>query len=265
MTNLPFNLTLGLLHPVESSPLTHSKERRAQFDQLQVESHTLLRGRHLETNPLSAGNKITTSKYTLINFQPKNLFIQFHQVAYIYFLAIATLNQLPPLVVFGRTVSLFPLLFILTVTAIKDGYEDWRRHRSDRNENNKESLVTIPCDMVLMWISDPSGIAYIQTMNLDGESNLKTRYARQETSLMPLGSISGDAIDTIPYYRKSYLIKGKFPGKPYKYYGIPMEMLFAFFEFCYCVSDHDFDIFIHHHGIGSIRSILFHDRRQTHV
>ncbi|CAI9265790.1 unnamed protein product [Lactuca saligna] len=148
-------------------------------------------GRHLETNPLSAGNKITTSKYTLINFQPKNLFIQFHQVAYIYFLAIATLNQLPPLVVFGRTVSLFPLLFILTVTAIKDGYEDWRRHRSDRNENNKESLVTIPCDMVLMWISDPSGIAYIQTMNLDGESNLKTRYARQETSLMPLGSISG--------------------------------------------------------------------------
>ncbi|CAI9264217.1 unnamed protein product [Lactuca saligna] len=253
-------------------------------------------GRHLETNPLSAGNKITTSKYTLINFQPKNLFIQFHQVAYIYFLAIATLNQLPPLVVFGRTVSLFPLLFILTVTAIKDGYEDWRRHRSDRNENNKESLVTIPCDMVLMWISDPSGIAYIQTMNLDGESNLKTRYARQETSLMPLGSISGmkntkwvigvvvyagqetkamlnsaispskrsrleqamnsetiwlsvflfilclvvaigmclwlmshqDAIDTIPYYRKSYLIKGKFPGKPYKYYGIPMEMFFAF-------------------------------------
>ena len=74
-----------------------------------------------------------------------------------------------------------------------------------------------------------------------------------------------DAIDTIPYYRKSYLIKGKFPGKPYKYYGIPMETFFCVFEFCYCVSDHDSDIFIHHHGIGSIRSILFHDRRQTHV
>ncbi|CAI9284150.1 unnamed protein product [Lactuca saligna] len=210
--------------------------------------------------------------------------------------AIATLNQLPPLVVFGRTVFIFPLLFILTVTAIKDGYEDWRRHISDRNENNKESLVIIPCDMVLMWTSDPSGIAYIQTMNLDGESNLKTRYARQETSLMPLGSISGvkntkwvigvvvyvgqetkamlnsaispskrsrleqamnsetiwlsvflfilclvvairmclwlmshqDAIDTIPYYRNSYLIKGKFPEKSYKYYGIPMETFFAF-------------------------------------
>ncbi|KAL5540860.1 hypothetical protein UlMin_043642 [Ulmus minor] len=156
-----------------------------------------------------SGNEIRTSKYTFLTFLPKNLFIQFHRVAYLYFLAIAALNQLPPLAVFGRTVSLFPLLFVLSVTAIKDGYEDWRRHRSDRNENNREALVfqsdhfrpkkwkkiqagevvkicadeTIPCDMVLLGTSDPSGIAYIQTMNLDGESNLKTRYARQETAL----------------------------------------------------------------------------------
>lgn len=167
------------------------------------------------------GNEIRTSKYTLITFLPKNLFIQFHRVAYLYFLAIAALNQLPPLAVFGRTVSLFPLLFVLFVTAIKDGYEDWRRHRSDRNENNREALVlqsdqfqlkkwkniragevvkicsddTIPCDMVLLGTSDPSGIAYIQTMNLDGESNLKTRYARQETASMVFeGSIVSGAI-----------------------------------------------------------------------
>ncbi|CDP06384.1 unnamed protein product [Coffea canephora] len=159
-----------------------------------------------------SGNEIRTSKYTILNFLPKNLFIQFHRVAYLYFLAIAALNQLPPLAVFGRTVSLFPLLFVLSVTAIKDGYEDWRRHRSDRNENNREALVlqasefqrkrwkkmqagevvkicadeSIPCDVVLLGTSDPSGIAYIQTMNLDGESNLKTRYARQETSKLVL-------------------------------------------------------------------------------
>ncbi|CAA3032946.1 phospholipid-transporting ATPase 1-like [Olea europaea subsp. europaea] len=40
--------------------------------------------------------------------------------------------------------------------------------------------------MVLLSTSDPSGIAYIQTMNLDGESNLKTRYARQETNKLVL-------------------------------------------------------------------------------
>jgi phospholipid-transporting ATPase len=155
------------------------------------------------------GNEIRTSKYTVITFLPKNLFVQFHRVAYIYFLVIAALNQLPWLAVFGRTVSLFPLLFVLCVTAIKDGYEDWRRHRSDRKENNREVKVlqggqfqdkkwkdirvgevlkihateTIPCDMVLLGTSDPSGIAYVQTINLDGESNLKTRYARQETAL----------------------------------------------------------------------------------
>ncbi|KAL7248710.1 hypothetical protein ACSBR2_003455 [Camellia fascicularis] len=155
-------------------------------------------------------NEIRTSKYTVINFLPKNLFIQFYQVAYLYFSAIAALNQLPPLAVFGRTVSLFPLLFVLCVMAVKDGYEDWRRHRSDLNENNRVSLVlqsgkfqfkkwkklrvgevvkicadeTIPCDMVLLGTHDASGIAYIQTMNLDGESNLKTRYARQETTSM---------------------------------------------------------------------------------
>ncbi|CAD6211092.1 unnamed protein product [Miscanthus lutarioriparius] len=156
------------------------------------------------------GNEIRTSKYTFITFLPKNLFIQFHRLAYVYFLVIAALNQLPPLAVFGRTASLFPLLFVLFVTAIKDGYEDWRRHRSDRNENNREALVlqhgdfrpkkwknicagevvkihaneTMPCDMVLLGTSNPNGIAYIQTMNLDGESNLKTRYARQETTSM---------------------------------------------------------------------------------
>ncbi|XP_027350976.1 phospholipid-transporting ATPase 1-like isoform X2 [Abrus precatorius] len=169
------------------------------------------------------GNEIRTSKYTFITFLPKNLFIQFHRVAYLYFLAIAALNQLPPLAVFGRTVSLFPLLFVLCVTAIKDGYEDWRRHRSDRNENNRESLVlqsgdfrskkwkniqagevvkifadeTIPADMVLLGTSDQSGLAYIQTMNLDGESNLKTRYARQETAL----AVSSEACDAFGIIR----------------------------------------------------------------
>ena len=156
------------------------------------------------------GNEIRTSKYTVITFLPKNLFIQFHRVAYIYFLVIAALNQLPPLAVFGRTVSLFPLLFVLFVTAIKDGYEDWRRHRSDQKENNRLAHIfqsgrfqpkkwkqiragevvkvfaneTIPCDIVLLGTSDPNGIAYIQTMNLDGESNLKTRYSRQETAVV---------------------------------------------------------------------------------
>ncbi|KAM5546482.1 phospholipid-transporting ATPase 1 [Rosa sericea] len=154
-----------------------------------------------------SGNSIRTTKYSVITFLPRNLFEQFHRVAYLYFLVIAVLNQLPQLAVFGRGVSILPLAFVLLVTAVKDAYEDYRRHRSDRIENNRLASVFvndqfqlkkwkdvqvgeiikiqanegIPCDMVLLSTSDPTGVAYVQTINLDGESNLKTRYAKQET------------------------------------------------------------------------------------
>ncbi|KAK0593327.1 hypothetical protein LWI29_034800 [Acer saccharum] len=156
-----------------------------------------------------SGNSIRTGKYSFFTFLPKNLFEQFHRVAYIYFLVIAVLNQIPQLAVFGRGASILPLSLVLLVTAVKDAYEDYRRHRSDKIENNRLAWVllndqfqqkkwkdiqvgeiikiyandTLPCDMVLLSTSDPTGVAYVQTINLDGESNLKTRYARQETLL----------------------------------------------------------------------------------
>jgi len=37
---------------------------------------------------------------------------------------------------------------------------------------------------VLLATSEPTGVAYVQTINIDGESNLKTRYAKQETMNM---------------------------------------------------------------------------------
>ncbi|KAL0380090.1 UNVERIFIED_CONTAM: Phospholipid-transporting ATPase 1 [Sesamum angustifolium] len=154
-----------------------------------------------------AGNSIRTGKYSILTFLPRNLFEQFHRVAYIYFLVIAILNQLPQLAVFGRGASIMPLAFVLLVTAIKDGYEDYRRHRSDKIENSRLAWAllneqfqqirwkdirvgqiikvsaneTLPCDMLLLSTSDTTGVAYVQTTNLDGESNLKTRYAKQET------------------------------------------------------------------------------------
>ncbi|CAM0873060.1 unnamed protein product [Alopecurus aequalis] len=227
MQRSPSSLETGVVSTSQEKPSRppRSRNKSSQFeDMLSSEHEHDPRIIHINdpdrTNDRYefTGNEIRTSKYTLITFLPKNLFIQFHRLAYVYFLVIAALNQLPPLAVFGRTASLFPLLFVLFVTAIKDGYEDWRRHRSDRNENNREALVlqhgdfrskkwksicagevvkiysneTMPCDMVLLGTSDPNGIAYIQTMNLDGESNLKTRYARQETvSMICNSSYSG--------------------------------------------------------------------------
>ncbi|VAH76160.1 unnamed protein product [Triticum turgidum subsp. durum] len=165
-----------------------------------------------EPSPEFAGNAVRTAKYSALTFLPRNLFEQFRRLSYVYFLAITVLNQLPQVAVFGRGASVLPLAFVLFVTAVKDAYEDIRRHRSDRRENNRLAAVlapqtageylpkkwkhirvgdvvrvasneTLPADMVLLATSDPTGLAHVQTVNLDGEINLKTRYAKQETQL----------------------------------------------------------------------------------
>nr|CAB3496066.1 unnamed protein product [Digitaria exilis] len=172
-----------------------------------------------------AGNAVRTAKYSPLTFLPRNLFEQFHRLAYVYFLAIAVLNQLPQLAVFGRGASVMPLAFVLIVTAVKDAYEDWRRHRSDRAENGRLAAVlspsdegaaqflptkwkdvrvgdvvrvvsdeSLPADMVLLATSEPTGVAYVQTLNLDGESNLKTRYAKQETLSTPPERLAGAVV-----------------------------------------------------------------------
>lgn len=84
-----------------------------------------------------SGNSIRTGKYSAFTFLPRNLFEQFHRVAYMYFLIIAILNQLPQLAVFGRGASILPLASVLLVTAIKDAYEDWRRHKSDKSKTTE--------------------------------------------------------------------------------------------------------------------------------
>lgn len=38
----------------------------------------------------------------------------------------------------------FPLVFVLTVNALKDAYEDWRRHKADEEENNQPCLAVMP-------------------------------------------------------------------------------------------------------------------------
>ncbi|KAG1338875.1 Phospholipid-transporting ATPase 1 [Cocos nucifera] len=173
-----------------------------------------------------AGNAIRTTKYNLLTFIPRNLFEQFRRVAYIYFFVLACMNQIPQLTVFGRETAFVPLGVVLFLTAVKDGYEDWQRHRSDNRENNRSAAVllpsggqfaarkwkdirvgdvvrceaneTLPCDMVLLSTSDPTGAAYVQTINLDGESNLKTRYARLETAVLPPESWSAAVIRCEP-------------------------------------------------------------------
>ncbi|XP_036159705.1 probable phospholipid-transporting ATPase VA isoform X1 [Myotis myotis] len=150
-----------------------------------------------------ADNRLKTTKYTLLSFVPKNLFEQFHRLANVYFVLIALLNFVPAVNAFQPGLALAPVLFILAVTAFKDLWEDYSRHRSDQEINHLGCLVfsreekqyvnrfwreirvgdfvrlrcneIIPADVLLLSSSNPDGLCHIETANLDGETNLKRR------------------------------------------------------------------------------------------
>ncbi|CAL1593341.1 unnamed protein product [Knipowitschia caucasica] len=155
-----------------------------------------------------ADNRIISSKYTIWNFVPKNLFEQFRRIANFYFLIIF-LVQLMIDTPTSPVTSGLPLFFVITVTAIKQGYEDWLRHKADNEVNGAPvyvvrsgSLVqtrsknirvgdivrvakdeTFPVDLVLLSSERPDGTCHVTTASLDGETNLKTHYSVAETSV----------------------------------------------------------------------------------
>lgn len=90
-------------------------------------------------NGRRVGNKIRTTKYTLLSFIPKNLLEQFHRVANLYFIFIVLLNWF--IDAFGKEIAMIPVLFVLGVTAIKDLFEDRRRRASDNRINNSTCRV----------------------------------------------------------------------------------------------------------------------------
>ncbi|CAH1972049.1 unnamed protein product [Acanthoscelides obtectus] len=155
-------------------------------------------------------NKIRTAKYTLVTFLPIFLFEQFRKWSNVFFLLIALLQQIPNLSPTGRYTTIIPLSFIMSVSAIKEIIEDIKRQRDDREVNNQLVSVikkgtwtmqkwrsikvgdivrvrcdeSFPADLVLLSSSDPEGICYIETSNLDGESNLKIRQSPISTKML---------------------------------------------------------------------------------
>uniref|UniRef100_A0A9J7ZP14 Phospholipid-transporting ATPase n=1 Tax=Cyprinus carpio carpio TaxID=630221 RepID=A0A9J7ZP14_CYPCA len=158
-------------------------------------------------------NKVRTTKYTFLSFIPKNLFEQLHRFANVYFIFLGALNFVPIVNAFQPEISIIPIVFVMSITAVKDLWEDQRRRKSDQQVNNllcdvfdrKQKRYVerrwadvcvgdlirlccneiIPADMVLLHSSDPNGVCHIETANLDGETNLKQRQVVRD---LPQGS-----------------------------------------------------------------------------
>ncbi|KZP18292.1 phospholipid-translocating ATPase [Athelia psychrophila] len=86
-------------------------------------------------------NQVITSKYTIITFLPQNLLWQFRRVANVFILGVDILQFFPKFNTISPGLVILPLLIVLGITAIKDAYEDVKRHQSDRRVNHTEIRV----------------------------------------------------------------------------------------------------------------------------
>ncbi|XP_077901100.1 phospholipid-transporting ATPase FetA [Ictidomys tridecemlineatus] len=152
-------------------------------------------------------NAIKTSKYTILNFLPLNLFEQFQRLANAYFLVLLILQLIPQISSLAWYTTVVPLVVVLSITGVKDAIDDLKRHQSDNHVNNCSVLLladgrvkedkwmnvqvgdiiklkndqAVPADLLLLSSSEPYSLTYIETADLDGETNLKVKQAITST------------------------------------------------------------------------------------
>ncbi|KAJ6696313.1 putative PHOSPHOLIPID-TRANSPORTING ATPASE [Salix koriyanagi] len=146
-------------------------------------------------------NYISTTKYNIVTFLPKALYEQFHRLANLYFLVAAALS-LTAVTPFSPLSMILPLAFVVGLSMAKEALEDWRRFAQDMKVNSRKASVHkeggvfgykpwqkiqvgdvvkvekdqfFPADLLLLSTSYDDGICYVETMNLDGETNLKVK------------------------------------------------------------------------------------------
>ncbi|GAU20813.1 hypothetical protein TSUD_132980, partial [Trifolium subterraneum] len=149
-----------------------------------------------------------STKYTVASFLPKSLFEQFRRIANFYFLVVGILafTKLAP---YTAVSAILPLCIIVGATMVKEGIEDLRRKKQDIEVNNRKvifhkgdgnfeytewknlrvgNIVKIkkdeffPADLLLLSSSYDDAVCYVETMNLDGETNLKLKQGLEVTS-----------------------------------------------------------------------------------
>jgi phospholipid-translocating ATPase len=126
-------------------------------------------------------------------------------------LLIGLLQLIPQATPVDPITTLGPLVFIFTVSAIKEAVDDYGRWKADkvanerlftvlRNDGQRQTVQSqqivvgdllfledgmhLPCDVALLWTSDPEGGAFTMTANLDGETDLKPRAAAPGTQAL---------------------------------------------------------------------------------
>ena len=152
-------------------------------------------------------NYIKTTKYSLITFLPLNLYFQFKRFYNFYFL-LGALSVFAGFSSISSVSMIAPLLVVLAFSAAKEAIEDFNRYRADTLANttpairlesgkkvNVESMSLQPGDIVFVkkgckFYTDcvvlssayEDGTVFIETAELDGETNLKRKVCLDSTT-----------------------------------------------------------------------------------
>lgn len=159
-----------------------------------------------------------TQRYTALTWAPLSLLYQFKRLANVYFLIITVLTfmSFSPKAPASMAGTFGLVLFF---TMLKEAYEvrilsplkplqDYQRYKQDTEVNNKLTQVLnpltmqfdsrkwqdleignivrfekdqeAPADLLIIHSSNESGVVFVDTMNLDGETNLKEKNALLE-------------------------------------------------------------------------------------
>lgn len=194
-----------------------------------------------------ATNQVCTSRYNLITWLPKSLILQFRRAANIYFLVICVLTlQSFSSKRWDGTIGTFSVVLILT--CLKEAWEDYFRHKQDKAVNSRKTEVLnwtngdflptearylrvgdlvrvvdkdpFPADLVQLCSAADHGVSFIDTMNLDGESNLKPRSSIPATQALvsPAELLALDLTleydvpkRTLVHWNCNYSLKGSTP------------------------------------------------------
>ncbi|XP_014440980.1 phospholipid-transporting ATPase IK [Tupaia chinensis] len=182
-------------------------------------------------------NVIHTAKYSVFSFLPLNLYEQFHRLSNLYFLLVIVLQGIPEISTLPWFTLFAPLVCLIAIRAARDLMDDIGRHRSDKAINNRPCQIltgrsfsrqrwkdlrvgdvvclskdsTVPADLVLLASSEPSSLCYVETADIDGETNLKFRQAlmvthHELTSTRKMASFQGTVLCEEPNSRMHHFV-----------------------------------------------------------